>query len=547
MSTTDATPAAEPGGAGPAGKAASFYTRKATGLVREGSLLEMMVVNGAAIQGISLGLAVGFFFAAVAFPGANLVLALLITIGLSLFVWVSFALLAVAMPRAGGDYLYASRILHPIVGMASNVTLYFGTIITLGAASAYYLANIGLGSAFDTIGSVTGNEWWINAAATVNQPSWSMWIALGVGAVLTILSIWGTKHALKVIFIGYLIAIAGLLVATLAMLFTSHDSFINSINSFAGHGTYEKTVSAGLKEGLYGSGYSTRNTIGAIFTMESVVTAAFFSVYLNGEMKGAGQRKRQLWSIVGGGLFQGLALLVCGVIFLSTAGAHFFTAATGGLFPVENGSYFSLFSALASGSTVIAVFIALAFLGVFPAFLYGNMQMAQRAPFVWALDGVAPKALAKVSDRTHTPELSIVVAFVLFAVGVIWYRINPNILTIFTYAILFTAVPMLICAVCGVLLPFRRPDLYRGTPADWKVFGMPVIVLTSICAAAFEAFVLVVIIPFHENIGIGHPWIAYVTVGVALGIGAAWYLVAKAVQARRGVDLDLAYKTIPAE
>lgn len=539
---TTQAPSSPPLPAGPKGA----YTRKATGLVREGSLLEMMVVNGAAIQGISLGLSVGFFFAAVAFPGANLVLALVIALVCSLFVWFSFSLLAVAMPRVGGDYVYNSRVLHPAIGMATNFTLFILTPL-LGAFGIYYICNIGLGSAFDTIGATTGNHWWLTAATTVNSKTWSTCIAIGAGVVLTVLSLWGTKKVLRFMFWAYVLAILGLIVATLAMLFTSRASFIHTIESFAGHGAYAKTVAAGQKAGLYGHGYSFSHTLGAIFTMESVTTAAWYSIYLNGEMKGAGQRRRQLWSIVGGGAFQGVALLVCGIIFLNTAGVHFFTSATAGNFSVQNASYFSLFSALASGSSVLAVFIALAFLGTLPAYFYGSIQMAQRAPLVWAIDGLAPASVGRVSDRTHTPWVAILVALALYIVGVVWYDVNPNILTVFTYAILFTAVPMLICNVAGLLLPYRRPDLYRGTPADWRLLGVPVIVVASFGAVLFDLFVIVIIIPFHTEIGITHVWIAYAAVLVTHALGAAWYFAAKAIQARRGIDLSLAYKTIPVD
>src|SRR5581483_2184401 len=116
----------------------------------------------------------------------------------------------------------------------------------------------------------------------------------------------------------FVIAALGFVIDELILLFTSHSSFVNSVNHAAGPGTYDKVVAAGHKAGLAtsGAGYSTKNTVGAIYSMIGVTLFVWWGTYLASEFRGAGQRKRQLSTIVGAGVGQGLLVLLGIFIFL---------------------------------------------------------------------------------------------------------------------------------------------------------------------------------------------------------------------------------------
>ena len=57
-------------------------------------------------------LAAGFFFGFALFPGGNYLVALLLTLPLVLAFAYAFGLLTRLMPRTGGDYILAGRVLH---------------------------------------------------------------------------------------------------------------------------------------------------------------------------------------------------------------------------------------------------------------------------------------------------------------------------------------------------------------------------------------------------------------------------------------------------
>src|ERR1700753_7941 len=98
----------------------TLFLRKATGLVRGWSVRDSMIYACLSTNVITLGL-VEFAYQD-AFPAGQLLTAVLVS-----GVWVSFLVLAysglvVTIPRAGGDYVWQSRILGSGIGFVMAAT-----------------------------------------------------------------------------------------------------------------------------------------------------------------------------------------------------------------------------------------------------------------------------------------------------------------------------------------------------------------------------------------------------------------------------------------
>src|SRR5512139_1187062 len=96
------------------------FARKASGLVRGLSFIDAFGV-GFMNQGLTPSMWVMISFGLGVYLGGNLLIATLISallcgIGFSL-VW---GILSGSMPRSGGEYIYNSRIIHPIVAIAES-------------------------------------------------------------------------------------------------------------------------------------------------------------------------------------------------------------------------------------------------------------------------------------------------------------------------------------------------------------------------------------------------------------------------------------------
>ena len=66
------------------------------------------------------------------YEGASLPIILILAIILLLALAYNTAALASAMPRAGGDYVFGSRIVHPIWGIIPSFMVFFSLVVGIG-------------------------------------------------------------------------------------------------------------------------------------------------------------------------------------------------------------------------------------------------------------------------------------------------------------------------------------------------------------------------------------------------------------------------------
>lgn len=194
------------------------YVRKSSGLVRDVPFLDMFLMNASSSNPVGIAVAYGIFFAMASFPHNNMLLAIVIALALGVFVWVTFALVSATLPRFGGDYLYGSRLLHPIVGMGSNLATYVGSVLASGTA-AFFVASVAVGPALTIIGVVSGNNWWVTAGTNVSSGWPAFAIAGGTLVVLAILSLTGTKKIVRVMVWLYGVAFVAFVATLLILLF----------------------------------------------------------------------------------------------------------------------------------------------------------------------------------------------------------------------------------------------------------------------------------------------------------------------------------------
>jgi basic amino acid/polyamine antiporter, APA family len=527
------------------------YARNATGLVREVGIFSQGQYTA---SGSPLGVALVIgLFTLIVFPRSNFFIAMAISLFCGVFVWVAFALLTAMMPRIGGDYAFNSRILHPIIGLGANFCWFIGAMMAAGLWS-YWVAEQGLSPAFTVIGSVTHSSTlvsWGNFFSASHHTHVFI-TAVIVLLVMTGLSILGTKVVMRVMAALFFIAVGGFLVDTVILAVTSHASFQSHVASLAGADAYQKTVAAGAHSGLYPThGYSAKNTIGAVYYTLSNIIFCWVGAYTAAEFKGAGQRKRELQTMLGAGLGQGILVVIAGAIFLSTVGYNFFVSALSGNYTGPGGSTVGLagylyFAGVAAPSTFLVVILSLAFMGWWMPGLYVNVGMAQRALLSYSFDGLLPKPLAYVNSKTHTPIVAIIIVLIGATGGAAWVSYSTGFFTVLGIMLLLSFVPMLFVGISCMIVKRRRPDLYSGSPAEWRLGGIEVLPIAGAGCFLVSVAAIAVALYFHKELGFSFWKAALLPVAVMVG-AAVWYVVARRVRSRQGVDLDLVYRTIPPE
>jgi basic amino acid/polyamine antiporter, APA family len=106
------------------------------------------------------------------------------------------------------------------------------------------------------------------------------------------------------------------------------------------------------------------------------------------------------------------------------------------------------------------------------------------------------------------------------------------------------AVSYLVTTIAALVLPWRRPDLWRASPASrYKVFGVPLVPAAAVITIGLFAFNLYEWLS-NSVYGVNsHDSLIYM--GLMYVLAIAVYVAARLVRRWQGIDVGLINKEIP--
>jgi APA family basic amino acid/polyamine antiporter len=531
----------------------TLFLRKATGLVRGWSVRDSLIYACLATNFVTLGI-YEFTFAGPAFPKGQLITAVIIG-----GIWVSFLVVAysglvVTIPRAGGDYVWQTRILGSGVGFVMAATGWW-FILWLWAPIYGNILSVQL---FEPLWATLKWTWPAGGAAwfgTHNGIFIVTLITIALAGVLVSIGMAGYAKVQRWCFIGGLIGFA---VVVILLLFNSHASFVSSFNLeahkyFGVNNAYAATNRAAAK-----AGYTTSplgfGPLGP--TMLLVPALMFFLLWPNwgttlyGEVRGASDFKR-----VFAGMFFGLwTTVVLTVVFLllidKTVGWGFYQNLNSldynatpqfGIWP-----YPFMFAGWLVHNTAFQVVLILVLSLWFFGWVGTLFLSSTRVIFAAAFDRVLPDRAAEVSEKRRVPVASLLL-MLLPAVGLAaLYAYNSTFASYTLDATLVIAVTYLFSAIAVVILPWRKPDLWFASPASKiKLFGVPVVPVSGVITIGLLGFNLYEWLS-NDLYFVNKPS-SLVYMGAMYVLAILIYVGARIVRNRQGIDLSLINKEIPVE
>ncbi len=347
----------------------------------------------------------------------------------------AYAILASAMPRAGGSYLYASRGLSPYLGFVASFSQWFGLSIVIGVVS-YLIVPF-----FRDIATALG---WSGLAATldigmvrVGVSLALLWLFVGIN-LLGVAAYQRTVIPLMVLMfvLGGVVIVAGF----------SHDQSEFAVAALArdGHPIPEAaSVPFNLRAFLSASAVLFSSFIG----FDSIAQAG-------GEAKNPGRNLP---------LAIGIAMVVVGTFYFLFASAMYHAvpwgyiareAATRDLTAPGLLGYL-----LPAGWTVaIVAGAAVALTNDLPAMLLA----VSRLMFAWAADGIFPRQVAAIHPRWHTPHVAILISGLVSTVGIVGSHWAGDFFLGIDIMIISMLVNFLLMCLAVLTLPRRNPVLARA-------------------------------------------------------------------------------------
>jgi amino acid transporter len=524
--------------------APTAFERQATGLVREAGWWDVVVYN---LNFISIGLMAAFLFNTTIplYPGVNVYLNELIAFAIVIPLSLVFAMFAAAMPRSGGDYVYVSRTLHPAFGMMSSFNNTAWWFIYGGVPSAFF-AQYGLGPFLRTVGAMSGSGTLTDWGDTLVSDR-GTFIA---GALLIVALAAVFSYSLTLYFriqnALFLFAMASILISVVVFAVSSHADVVNGINSTYGAGSVSKASKAGTGE----APFDLRNTILPMTWLYLELVFNQSSAYIGGEVRRAS--RVQLWSMPAAAIAATGILMVLTWAALSSVGFDLWNALGldgGASLGLSSTPVYDEIAAVASGQTWIAVLILGGFVFWSYTWLPGQILNASRNLVAYAIDGVAPRQLAAVSERRHTPVVAIWVVSIGSIIALYFFVFTTYYSTltgIFGFILGFIVV-----SIAAIAFPYRLPGVFESSPMRHRLGGIPV--MSIVGAISLVACVAAAIIYLRDPYaGLQHADGSYywtrILYNVAIFLaGPVIYFVARALNKGRGVDIDRRFKEIPVE
>ena len=537
------------------------FARKASGLVRGLSFVDAFGV-GFMNQGLTPSMWVMISLGLGVYTGGNLIIAtlfsaLLCGIGFSL-VW---GILGGSMPRSGGEYIYNSRIIHPLIGIAESFGNAFVWIMWIYIL-APWTVDPGLTMMFQFLGRPDISE---TLTSKINTPFgpfaiWFFLIASLVNIIALLFVVFGLKIFARVQKVIMVLGIAGCLVILLVFTFTSRDAFITAWNNLAtqygslDYNGFLATARSTIEEAgdVLPKTWNWFDTLGVMVAGSWLFAYSYCITFIAGEVKRPD--KTIILANLSAILVPATFMLWLAIVLYRTVGFEFLSATAWvdnlgeglagytlpwspnfvGLAAVINHNWFVVFMMAMSFIVFNLWWVALSYLA-FPRIL-----------FAWGMDRMGPKWFADIDYRWASPVKNHILCFVLGEIGILLYTIFQDQMSGLSVTGLEIVSVFGVTAVAAAIFPFSKKakNIWDASPyKKWNILGIPVVTIGGLVNLIYLAilFYFFIVMPDLEGLAIG----SLIFYGVIWAIGVGWYFYWKKRNKDIGVDISMTFGELP--
>ncbi len=508
------------------------------------------------IVGITPGVALVLYnvYLPYLYPGVDMTLGTLGSIPVSLIFGATYYLLSISMPRSGGDYVYGSRIIHPLWGFLPNWMYTFVNVSALG----FYASTVGgsyLGVFFAMLGSFYKNSQLLSWAAAVSSINGAFVVAIVVIWISAVINVFGMRAYARAQLVMFVIAMLGIIVMLGILASNSNQSFQAAFNQY---GTGYNTTYTGIINQAKGAGWSPQG-FSVTQTMLALPYIAGFSLATVWPVIPAGEAKRPQKSMLYGTIY---AIMVAGIIYLITTILYYnvvgdqFTKAIGYVsncgcttYTLPVGPYIQFLTSMMTNNAGLVFFLGFSFLVWSVILLPAFYIITTRSMFAWSFDRLLPSFIADVNHTFHAPMKAIIIVAVLSSVAAalslyttyVGYAFNLTLAVVSSFVF---------AEVTAAVFPYskRARPIYEQAPAivRKKIAGIPAITIIGATEAIIFAYLTYLDATSPALSGPINP-ASLGLIGIMYIVPFALYYTARAYHKSHGVNIDLAFKEIPPE
>ncbi|MEM1586643.1 MAG: APC family permease [Candidatus Bathyarchaeia archaeon] len=522
-----------------------IYVRRASGLVRGiGPISALAICFGAICIGGGRFLPL---IACISWPGLHAIGWLLLGFILCIFPAILYSQIGGSMPRSGGDYVFVSRVLHPIVGFMMSFVFMITLAFTLGGGTVTTAVYEGVGLCAWTLGLLYKNpawiQWGIEAAVS---PFW--WFVLGtiMMVIALIIMLLPMKVWIRVFQASLILSLATAIVMGIIFAVNTYESFVASWNRLLPEVPYTQFISTAEAQGApIGVPISLSASLAGAVLAYWLYLGYQYAAFFAGEIKDA---TKSIPIAVLGSLVAGVIGHLVVYVPAVPVVTHDYLAAAGWLFYVTPGALPISFTGIDFASFVLfpnPIWVILVTGGTILthlAFWMTAMLVISRTMFSWAFDRIMPEKLAYVTERTRTPIVTMIISFILIELGLAVACFMGVVLVHFNWLFIATLMPA-IAAIAAITFPLIRRHLLEISPSYVRKGNFVAIAgVISLAVYLFMAYTILVLPAIYGPVT---EWTVTWIISLAV-LAIIIYLVSRWYRLKtEGIDITLAFKEIP--
>lgn len=371
----------------------------------------------------------------------------------------SYAILASAMPRAGGSYVYASRGLDPYLGFVASFSQWFSLCVAIAVVTYLigpFLRDIALAAGATAL------------AGTLDAGPIRLAISLGFLWAAVLVNLRGVRaYERLVVPLMFLTFLLGGVVIVAGFSF-DHGAFAAALQAREGRAMPVMRASP--------------LTPSVLLPASALLFASFIGFDSIAQAGGEARRPRRDLPLA-----IGIAVVSVGSFYMLFTAAVYhavpwqFIAAEA---PHRDLTAPGLLGYLLppAWTVVIVSGAAVALIKDLPAMLLG----VSRLMFAWAEDGIVPPAIAAVHPRFRTPHLAILASAAMATLAIVGCHVAGDFFLGIDILVTSMLVNFILMAMSVLTLPKRNPRLARAvTVLPSRAVQVPLAVLAVVVLAVF--------------------------------------------------------------
>jgi len=520
------------------------FIREKSGLVKELSWFDIM------LMAIAAPAASGILYYAVnmqtKFPGGSVGLAFLLGAIAFFPIVYLLALLSSGMPRAGSLYVGVSRVISPTMGYIGAILYVIAQSLVAGILG--YIIMTLLGGIF----VMAGNAYSLDSLISIGE-FLSSKIGSVIGGILWVILFWfitlkGMRIFKKVMRIFFYIPLVASIAIIIYFLFTSNGSAIEMFDKTWGTGSFQEVINIANNFGWQPSTFSFGSTIGLFLIVVWAYNGIEVSCYAGSEIQNPNKSIMKGF-ILGWFGVSLLYILIAFVVFkpfgdfisifdFVTNNKETQALLPGNLANVKPSIPFYIISI--SKIPLLGICLALMVVLWFANSIPPAFLATSRIIFALSMDRAIPSCFANYNETTGAPTWATHAVAIIAVLGVLFQTFDISLVigtTMFCAFFIFA-----LYGLTGILLPYKKPEIYRQFPVKKNFLGMPLVSLFGFISLFISCFFILLTL---KEIVQSYSMMAVLSGIITVVMILYWYQQKK--NSRDGVFVDRIYSQLPPE